>query len=38
VAGDHTVCVMDPEAFVPRLVDAVTSVTNRIERRQRATG
>ena len=38
VPGDHTVCVMDPEAFVPRLVDAVTSVTNRIDRRGRATG
>jgi 3-oxoadipate enol-lactonase len=38
VLGDHTVCVVAPELFVPALAEAVASVTTRIERRQRATG
>jgi 3-oxoadipate enol-lactonase len=38
VRGDHTVCVMMPERFVPVLVDAVNDVTGRIERRDQATG
>jgi pimeloyl-ACP methyl ester carboxylesterase len=29
VAGDHGVCVGDPSAFVPALVDACTRVTHR---------
>ncbi|MBI2705073.1 MAG: alpha/beta fold hydrolase [Actinobacteria bacterium] len=38
VRGDHTVCVVRPQNFVPVLVEACDSVTTRIERRSRAAG
>jgi 3-oxoadipate enol-lactonase len=38
VAGDHGVCVMEPHAFVPALLDACESVTTRAARRGRAAG
>lgn len=30
VAGDHAVCLADSEAFVPRLLEAIDSVTSRL--------
>lgn len=38
VAGDHGVCAMDPDAFVPVLVDACLDVSGRARARQRRTG
>jgi len=38
VRGDHTVCVVKPQNFVPPLLDACASVSSRVERRARAVG
>jgi pimeloyl-ACP methyl ester carboxylesterase len=38
VQGDHSVCVMDPPAFVPALLEACQSVTVRNDRRRRLVG
>lgn len=38
VRGDHTVCVVRPQNFVPALLDACDSVTTRVDRRNRAAG
>ncbi len=38
VQGDHGVCALDPERFVPALLEACTSVATRADRRDQATG
>lgn len=38
VQGDHSVCVMEPERFVPTLIEACESVAVRAARRTRAVG
>jgi 3-oxoadipate enol-lactonase len=38
VRGDHTVCVIRPQNFVPKLAEACDSVVRRVELRRRATG
>lgn len=38
VRGDHTVCVVRPQKFVPALLEACESVSARVERRNRAAG
>jgi pimeloyl-ACP methyl ester carboxylesterase len=35
VDGDHVVCAVEPEAFVPALLDACADVTNRAGLRRR---
>lgn len=38
VRGDHTVCVLRPDNFVPKLLEACESVANRVDRRSRVAG
>ncbi len=38
VDGGHDVCAVDPEAFVPALLDACTDVTERAAARDRQVG